>query len=237
MGQINQLKTFIDLCHLYGIAVIADVVYNHAGGPFDKQSIYFFDRQPAGDNNDSLYFLREGHAGGLVFAFWKKEVRQFLIDNGTMLLEEYHLDGLRYDQVTVIDEHGGWFFCQDLAETSRYVKSSAVQIAEYWGSERRKGVAGRPDGMGFDVGYSDTLRNNLGGAIEESTGGSSAHVNLDRVRDALRMTYKDPGRWTVFQCIENHDLLDVATATGSLASPRLPTRPMRGPGMRVAARK
>jgi 1,4-alpha-glucan branching enzyme len=30
-GQINQLKTFIDLCHLYGIAVIADVVFNHAG--------------------------------------------------------------------------------------------------------------------------------------------------------------------------------------------------------------
>ena len=30
-GQINQFKAFIDLCHLYGIAVIADVVYNHAG--------------------------------------------------------------------------------------------------------------------------------------------------------------------------------------------------------------
>src|SRR6187399_1536358 len=33
-GQVNQLKAFIDLCHLYGIAVIADVVYNHAGGGF-----------------------------------------------------------------------------------------------------------------------------------------------------------------------------------------------------------
>ena len=38
-GQINQFKAFIDLCHLYGIAVIADVVYNHAGGGFDDQSI------------------------------------------------------------------------------------------------------------------------------------------------------------------------------------------------------
>lgn len=207
-GQINQLKTFIDLCHLYGIAVIADVVYNHAGGPFDEQSLYFFDRQPGPDNNNSLYFLRDGHAGGLVFAFWKQEVQRFLIDNGEMLLEEYHLDGLRYDQVTVIDEHGGWFFCQDLTDTLRYVKSNAVQIAEYWGGERWKGVARRPDGMGFDVGYSDTLRNNLRGAISETTGGSSAYVNLDTVRDALYMTYKDPGRWTVFQCIENHDVLD-----------------------------
>ena len=207
-GQTNQLKTFIDLCHLYDIAVIADVVYNHAGGPFDKQSLYFFDRQPEGDNEDSLYFLRDGHAGGLVFAFWKKEVRQFLIDNGKSLLEEYHLDGLRYDQVTVMDEHGGWFFCQDLTNTLRFVKPKAVQIAEYWGSERWKGVAPPPAGMGFDLGYSDTLRNNLRGAISEAAGGSAARVNLDKVRDALYLTYKDTGRSTVFQCIENHDLLD-----------------------------
>jgi 1,4-alpha-glucan branching enzyme len=207
-GQTNQLKTFIDLCHLYSIAVIADVVYNHAGGPFDNQSLYFFDRQPEGDNNKSQYFLRDGHAGGLVFAFWKQEVRQFLIDNGKMLLDEYHLDGLRYDQVTVIDEHGGWFFCQDLTDTLRYVKPSAVQIAEYWGNERWKGVAPPPDGMGFDVGYSDKLRNNLREAISEAAGGGTVHVDLDKVRDALSITYKDPGRWSVFQCIENHDFLD-----------------------------
>lgn len=40
-GQANQFKAFIDLCHLYGIAVITDVVYNHAGGGFDDQSIKF----------------------------------------------------------------------------------------------------------------------------------------------------------------------------------------------------
>lgn len=208
-GQANQLKTFIDLCHLYGIAVIADVDYNHAGGPFDQQSIYFFDRQPEGDNANSLYFLRDGHAGGLVFAFWKREVRQFLIDNGKSLLEEYHLDGFRFDQVTVIDEHGGWSFCQDLSATLRFVKPNAVQIAEYWGRERWRGVAPAPDGVGFDLGYSDTLRNNLRDAITQATGGGSAPVNLDKIRDALSLTYKDPGRWSVFQCIENHDLLDI----------------------------
>src|SRR5207244_10477549 len=60
-GQANQLKTFVDLCHLYGIAVIADVVFNHAGGDFDDQSLYFFDRQLPGDNARSLYFTRDGH--------------------------------------------------------------------------------------------------------------------------------------------------------------------------------
>ena len=160
-GQINQFKAFIDLCHLYGIAVIADVVYNHAGGGFDDQSIKFFDRQPYTTDNNSLYFTDQDHAGGRVFAFWKQEVRQFLIDNGKSLLQEYHVDGLRYDQVTVIAESGGWYFAQDLTNTLRFVKPAAVQIAEYWGNERWKGVAAPPHGMGFDIGYSDALRDTL----------------------------------------------------------------------------
>mgnify|MGYP000981733549 CR=1 FL=1 len=208
-GQVNQFKAFIDLCHLYGIAVITDVVYNHAGGGFDDQSIYFFDRQPATTNNNSLYFTDQGHAGGLIFAYWKQEVCQFLIDNGKALLQEYHVDGLRYDQVTVIAESGGWFFAQDLTGTLRFIKPDAVQIAEYWGSERWKGVAAPPYGMGFDLGYSDTLRDNVRKVISDTTGGWQAPVNLDPVRDALYLTYRDPGRWSVFQCLENHDLLDV----------------------------
>ena len=219
-GQISQFKAFIDLCHLYDIAVLADVVYNHAGGGFDDQSIKFFDRQPYTTDNNSLYFTSDDHAGGRVFAFWKEEVRQYLIDNAKMLLGEYHLDGLRYDQVTVIDEHGGWFFCQDLTSTVRFVKPGAVQVAEYWGGERWRGIARPPDGMGFDIGYSDTLRDKWRAAIGATTGGSGASVNLDQVRDALYLTYRYPDRWTVFQCIENHDLID-DNHTGNDRQPRI----------------
>ena len=220
-GQINQFKAFIDLCHLYGIAVIADVVYNHAGGGFDDQSIKFFDRQPYTTDNNSLYFTDQDHAGGRVFAFWKQEVRQFLIDNGKSLLEEYHVDGLRYDQVTVIAESGGWYFAQDLTNTLRFVKPSAVQIAEYWGNERWKGIAAPPQGMGFDVGYSDTLRDALRGVIGQASGGRDARLSLDQLRDALYLTYNGAARWTVFQCIENHDLIDF-NHTGRDRQPRIP---------------
>jgi 1,4-alpha-glucan branching enzyme len=207
-GQVNQLKTFVDLCHLYGIAVIADVVFNHAGGGFDDQSLYFFDRQLPGDNSRSLYFTRAGHAGGLVFDYQKPEVRQFLIDNALALLSEYHLDGLRYDQVTVMHEHGGWFFCQDLANTVRFVKPSALQIAEYWGAEPWRAVAEPPSGMGFDSGYSDVLRDAVRQVIAQAARGAEAPLELERLRDALRFSHRLPGRWSTFQCIENHDLLD-----------------------------
>jgi 1,4-alpha-glucan branching enzyme len=219
-GQINQFKAFIDLCHLYGIAVIADVVYNHAGGGFDDQSIKFFDREPDTTDNNSQFFTATEHAGGRVFAFWKREVRQFLIDNAKSLLEHLHVDGLRYDQVTVIDDNGGWFFAQDLTGTVRFTKPGAVQIAEYWGAERWKGVASPPFGMGFDVGYSDVLRDTLRQAIAQAAGGRDARVNLDPLRDALYLTYRSPGRWSVFQCVENHDLLDV-THTGRDRQPRI----------------
>ena len=66
-GQDNQLKAFIDLCHLYGIAVIADVVYNHAGGGWSwgDGSIWYYDFQMHLDNVNSLFFTQVGVAGGL----------------------------------------------------------------------------------------------------------------------------------------------------------------------------
>ena len=133
-ARSNQLKALIDVCHVHGIAVILDVVYNHAGGDFDDESLYFFDRQPRGDNNDSLYFTDQGWAGGLDLRVLEaRRCREFLIDNAAFFADEYHVDGFRYDEVTVIDDHGGWWFCQDLTARcrSRTARSSS-QIAEYW---------------------------------------------------------------------------------------------------------
>ena len=61
--------------------MIFDVVYNHAGGGFDDNSMWFLDRMPYGNANDSLYFTDQGWAGGQVFAYWNNDVKQYLIDN------------------------------------------------------------------------------------------------------------------------------------------------------------
>ena len=42
------------------------------------------------------------------------------IQNAKFFLNEYRVDGFRYDQVSVIDHDGapnGWSFCQDLTST------------------------------------------------------------------------------------------------------------------------
>jgi 1,4-alpha-glucan branching enzyme len=205
-GAADQLRLLVDILHVYGIAVIFDVVYNHAGGGFGDESLYFFDRLPYGNQNDSLYFTDREWAGGLGFAYWNAGVRQFLIDNALSFLAEYHADGFRYDEVSVIDDFGGWSFCQDLTGTVRFAKPSAIQIAEFW--KDGKDWAVRPSafgGAGFDLVWHDGLREAVRGAILQAAGGRDAAVNLDRIRDILRPPGGFDAAWRAVQMLENHD--------------------------------
>jgi 1,4-alpha-glucan branching enzyme len=213
--QVNQLKCFVDLCHLYGIAVLFDVVYNHAGGfDGDDGSLYFFDRDNTGNNNDSLYFTDRGWAGGLVFAYWKEEVRQFLINNAAFFVEEYHVDGFRYDEVTVIDGHGGWRFCQDLTDTVRRRFPASLHIAEFWSGDPSWAARPRSEGgAGFSSVVYAGLRDTLRDAIEQASFGGDAHINLVPVRDALRRPYGFTASWQTVQHLENHDRQRVDNTT------------------------
>lgn len=218
-GQINQLKAFVDICHLYGIAVIADVVYNHAGGGFDSQSIDHFDFPANPDRYNSIYFSGAEWAGGKVFAYQKPEVRDFLIQNAKMYMGEYHADGMRFDEVTVIDGNGGWFFCQDLNRTLNHVKPKGIQIAEYWGEHRWLSVWDPPGGMGFEMGYADLLREGIRTVIAEAAGGANAAIGMGRLRDGLHKPWNFPFAWQAFHYIENHDFhLD---ADGDHRKPRI----------------
>ena len=94
----------VDLLHVYGIAVVFDVVYNHAGGWGQTTRCPRALRRKAccmattiastsgtapcrpartanWDNNQSLYFTDQGFVGGLSFALWNADVRGFLRNN------------------------------------------------------------------------------------------------------------------------------------------------------------
>jgi 1,4-alpha-glucan branching enzyme len=208
-GEMNQLKALIDLCHLHGLAVLLDVVYNHAGGDFGDESIYFFDRQSsAGGNWNSLYFTDRGHAGGLVFDFGKPEVRDFLIQNARFFLDEYRVDGFRYDQVSVIDHDGaphGWSFCQDLTATLRYHRPQSLGKAEYWNVNPLI-VQPPPRGAGFDTSLTDGLRI----AIRDVIGNASAPDTRPLNMSGLAQSMWPDGfneQWQFVQGPENHDIV------------------------------
>jgi 1,4-alpha-glucan branching enzyme len=218
-GQVNQLKALIDLCHLYGLAFVPDVVYNHAGGSFDPQSIDHFDFPAHPDKTNSIYFSVNDWAGGRVFDFARPEVRRFLIDNAIMFLKEYHADGLRFDEVSVMDNMGGWFFCQEMTAALRQAKPEAVEIAEYWGGDRWRGVAGPPAGMGFDIGYTDGIRDGVRAVLAQAGGGSAAQVRMGVLKAGLERPWGFPDAWRAYHCVENHDF--VLDMDGDHRKPRI----------------
>lgn len=206
-GQSNQLKVFVDICHLYGLGVIFDVVYNHAGGGLDPQSLDYVDlpAEPGPYNNP--YFSSEGWAGGRVFAFDRAPVRDYLTDNAAMFLDEYHADGLRFDEVTVIDAKGGWGFCQELTTSLRALRPGAALIAEYWGEYRWLAVQRPPGGMGFDLGYADGLRDAARGVLEKAAQGGAQPIGIGRLAEGLGRPRNYEHAWQAYNCLENHDLV------------------------------
>ena len=210
-GEMNQLKALVDLCHVHGLAVLLDLVFNHAGGDFGDESLYFFDRQPAdGGHRNSLYFSDKGHAGGLVFDFAKPEVRDFLIQNAKFFLSEYRVDGFRYDQVSVIDHDGaphGWRFCQDLTLTLDALRPDALNKAEYWNVNPF--VVKRPaQGAGFDTTLTDGLRLAIRDVIANASAPDERPLDMTRLGQSLWPQGFD-AHWQFVQGSENHDIVYV----------------------------
>src|SRR5580692_8989141 len=211
-----QLKAMVDLCHLYGIAVVFDVVYNHAGGfEGDDQSLYFWDRAAnTSDNNQSLYFTNQGLAGGLSFALWNADVREFIINSASYYIEEFHVDGFRYDEISALlsmNENSGWSFCSSLTDTLRFLKPRLLQNAEYWPSEYRAPrssivASTNSGGTGFDVLQHDGLRIAIRGAIQQASQGQTAFVDFGAI--AANLFPQDlPQPWQAVTCVENHDVV------------------------------
>jgi 1,4-alpha-glucan branching enzyme len=228
-----QLKVLVDLCHVYGIAVAFDVVYNHAGGftvnnQLDDNCLYYFDRVPnQGNNNDSLYFTDQDRGtGGLAFALWNNDVCQYLLDNARHYIEEFHADGFRYDEISILlstNQGSGWEFCRALTSELRDLQPRILQNAEFWPGEFSDiptSVApiiapASQGGAGFDVVQHDALRGALRSAVGAASGGAQATVSMSAIAAVLYPPGLDHA-WRAVTCVENHDLVMVGR------SPRLP---------------
>jgi len=102
-GGPRGLKELIKAAHACGIAVIFDVVYNHLG-PSDLD-LWQFDGWNE-NGKGGIYFYNDWRShtpwGDTRPDYGRAKVRQYLRDNALMWLEEYQVDGLRWDATAYI---------------------------------------------------------------------------------------------------------------------------------------
>lgn len=110
LGGPDAFKRFVKACHERGIAVLMDVVHNHYG-PSDL-ALWQFDGWSQ-NGLGGIYFYNES---AKAYTWWgdtrpdfgRAEVRQFIRDQIFMFLEEYRVDGFRWDSVfNMIYYNGG----------------------------------------------------------------------------------------------------------------------------------
>jgi 1,4-alpha-glucan branching enzyme len=96
-GETKELKRLIDECHARGIRVIVDGVYNHSEASAPLTQIdhdYWYHHAPRDpDNNWGPEFNYEHYDENLD----TYPARKFIGDTVRFWIQEYHIDGIRYD--------------------------------------------------------------------------------------------------------------------------------------------
>ena len=98
-GTDRMYKEFIDACHERGMAVILDVVYNHATGAHPFAKLYWDSSNNKTAARNPWFNVDAPHPYSVFHDFNHESdlVRDFVKRNLTFLLEEYNIDGFRFD--------------------------------------------------------------------------------------------------------------------------------------------
>jgi 1,4-alpha-glucan branching enzyme len=125
---VAELIQLIDAAHDMEIAVILDVIFNHAAT--NDNRYWQYDGNMSGDNGirGGIYHVHGHHTPwGEGFATWQREVKDFLIDNARMYFRDYGIDGVRFDAVQAMDPTA----VSEIIWTIRSEFPSKYLIAEY----------------------------------------------------------------------------------------------------------
>lgn len=143
-GTPDDLRALVDSAHQNGIAVILDVVYNHFGP--DGNYIAEF---------SSCYFNQKHHTpwgNGFNFDGENCEpVREFFINNPLYWMDEFHVDGFRFDATHEIKDDSS---LNILAEITHIIhERGCYAIAE--DDRNSSTVITSEGGLGFDGVWAD----------------------------------------------------------------------------------
>lgn len=195
-GTRETYKKFIDECHKRGIAVLFDVVYNHVTGNSPMAKLYYKDSKTTYENP---WFNVDAPHGFGVFHDWNHEnmeVRDYIKKSLRYLLQEYHIDGFRFDLTKGFTQNSGKDdsydqsrvdILKDYNNTIKEVKSDAIVILEHF-----------VDPENVELGKSGMkVWRNLNGEFQNI--GKGGNADLGRIREG----YEPFGTFVSF--MESHD--------------------------------
>jgi 1,4-alpha-glucan branching enzyme len=213
-GGPRAFKEFIKAAHAHGIAVIFDVVYNHFG-PSDLD-IWQFDGWSENDKG-GIYFYNDWRSqtpwGETRPDYGREEVRHYIRDNAIMWLDEYRVDGLRWDMTAFIrNVHGnnndpehditeGWSLMQWINDEIKSRYPGKISIAEDMKDNSFLTKETVEGGAGFDAQWDPGFVHPIREAIFSP---DDKARNIDTVRDAIAHRYdKEPLKRVIYT--ESHD--------------------------------
>ena len=167
--RINEFKQMVQALHQAGIRVILDVVYNHTfdidHSNFQRTYPDYFYRK----NADGTYC--NGSGCGNETASDQPMMRQFMIESVKYWMNEYHIDGFRFDLMGIHD-----------IETMNAIRKAAVEIdpsvfiyGEGWSAgscgipNERLGMKANIPQMPGIAAFSDEIRDALRGPFDNDS--------------------------------------------------------------------
>ncbi|MEM6963979.1 MAG: alpha-amylase family glycosyl hydrolase [Bacteroidota bacterium] len=151
-GTKDDLKHFIQTCHQQGLAVIMDMVLNHAFGQNPMVKMYFNESEgrPTADNPWFNEFYVGPFEWGYDFNHESQYTKDFMDRVNKFWIEEYHVDGYRFDFTKGMTNYapGGNIDGYDIsrinilkrmADEIWAVDDEAYIILEHWGPANEEG--------------------------------------------------------------------------------------------------
>jgi 1,4-alpha-glucan branching enzyme len=194
-GGRHGLLDFVKACHRRGMLVVLDVVFNHF---FPETDLWQFDGWNE-NNRGGIYFYNDERGdtpwGGRP-DYGRPEVRQFLLDNITMWLTEYRIDGLRLDSTIYMRNTAGqdgdpqhdipdaWSLFQEMNRLAHKINPNALMIAEDYSVNEYVTKPITEGGAGFDAQWGTGFPLAIRKAF-----GMESHDYGESLTYALRQTY------------------------------------------------
>jgi len=192
-GTPDEFKELIDQAHDRGIAILIDLVFNHADGSSPYQQMY------GDDYENSPYMHAEGNEWGFPdFDHSRVGTRALASQTVRHWINEYHVDGYRYDHTPGV----GWDGIAYFANEAYMADNTAYQIAEHFDSNVSSLISATRINSHWHDAFHDQMKANLRQGQFEG----SSYGDMNKTEQGINYSADGfPDAETCVNYIESHD--------------------------------